>query len=180
MTGFIRIPLNGWKAGKSGFSWHLGKAFFQSFGNSEVLDADLTVQAEGERAGGPLLVDVRLEGRLVVACDRCQEDLAVPVARDLRLVVRTGPEPGREEVREDGREAVYVGADELAVALDQVVYDYACLSVPMHHVHPEGGCNPLALARLCREETDGIPGAESRATDSPFAALKGLLEGKEQ
>ena len=39
------IPLNGLPAGKTRFSWQAGKEFFAEFDNSDILDADLSVEA---------------------------------------------------------------------------------------------------------------------------------------
>ena len=174
MMDLILIPLNGLPAGKTPFFRHVGKEFFETFGNSEILDADLDVRAEVEKSGSYLGVDLQMTGTLTVACDRCLEDLRMPVDETVLLSIKFGPEPadGDAEVKEGDRETVYLPADGSDIDLSQTVYDYACLALPMQRVHPDGGCNPAAVRYLTLE---GEPEPQEPA-DSPFAALKGLLE----
>ena len=42
MTEEFIIPLNGLKPGKKSSSWHVGTDLFRDFGNTDILDADLT------------------------------------------------------------------------------------------------------------------------------------------
>ena len=174
MMDLIIIPLNGLPAGKTPFSWHVGKEFFEAFGNTEILDADLAVRADVEKSGSYLGVDLFLTGTLTVACDRCLEDLGMPVDETVLLSIKFGEEPagGDAEATEGERETVYLPADGSDIDLSQTVYDYACLSLPMQRVHPAGGCNPAAARYLT---LDGEP-EQKELSDSPFAALKGLLE----
>ena len=180
MTDFLMIPLNGLPAGKSVFSWHAGKEFFDGFDNSEVLDADLSVRAEVEKSGSYLGADITVDGTLTVACDRCLEDLAMPVDETVRLSFKFGDEPagGEADPAEGERETVWLSADGGDIDLGQIVYDYACLALPMQRVHAEGECNPDAYRWLGRGDAEGSESKETPA-DSPFAALKGLFDDKE-
>ncbi|MCR5243497.1 MAG: DUF177 domain-containing protein, partial [Bacteroidales bacterium] len=81
------IPLNGLPAGKTRFSWQTGKEFFASFDNSDILDADLSVEAIVEKSGTYLGVDLRLGGSVTVQCDRCLEDLEIEVDELVPLTV---------------------------------------------------------------------------------------------
>ena len=57
--------------------------------------------------------------------------------------------------------------------MEQVVYDYVCLSLPLQRVHEEGECNPDAMRYLEGPEVVEI---SEEADKNPFAALKGLFE----
>ena len=180
MTDFLMIPLNGLPAGKSVFSWHAGKEFFDGFDNSEVLDADLDVRAEVDKSGSYLGADVVLTGMLTVACDRCLEDLAMPVNETVRLSFKFGDEPagGEADPAEGEREIVWLPADGGDIDLGQIVYDYACLALPMQRVHADGECNPDACRWLQKGDSEMTEPAKT-PDDSPFAALKGLFDKKE-
>ena len=65
------IPLNGLAAGETRFSWHAGKEFFDSFENTEILDADVDIDVRVEKSGRYLGVDCEIEGEVTVECDRC-------------------------------------------------------------------------------------------------------------
>ena len=180
MTDFLMIPLNGLPAGKSVFTWHAGKEFFEDFDNSEVLDADLAVCAEVEKSGSYLGTDIRIDGTLTVPCDRCMEPLEMPVDEIVRLSFKFGDEPagGEADPAEGERETVWLPTDGGDIDLSQIVYDYACLALPMQRVHAEGECNPDAYRWLEKGETELTEPAQTPA-DSPFAALKGLFDNKE-
>lgn len=180
MTDSVIIPLNGLPVGSSEFSWQVGKEFFEAFGNSEILDADLSVQARVEKSGSYLGVDLDIEGRLTVACDRCLENLDMPVGRTVLLSIKFGAEPTDEDAQigEGERETVYLPADGGDIDLSQIVYDYAVLALPMQRVHPAGGCNPAAARWLSSEEE--MPAEPKETQDSPFAALKGLFDDEKQ
>ena len=110
-------------------SWKAGREFFEGFGNSDILDAGVDVQAVLHNHGVTVDVECSIEGFVTVPCDRCLDDL--------RLSVQTSFED------------VYTpDSDELDLSQD--VYDYICTSLPLQRVHPEGGCNPETIKYLSK------------------------------
>lgn len=178
MTENFIIPLNGLKSGKSSFSWQVGTEFFRQYENSEILIAELEVEAVVEKAGTYLGIDAKMTGRITVACDRCGDDVSLPMNVQIPLSVKFGEPPVDEEevAPEDGREIVYESKDSQGFDMSQIIYDYACVSLPMRRVHPEGECNPEALKYLMNEGCGELE--DNTEPDSPFAALKDLLDGK--
>ena len=167
------IPLNGLAAGESRFSWHAGTEFFDTFGNEEIIDADIDVSVTVEKSGRYLGADCEIDGSVVVACDRCLEDLRMPVETDVLLSVKFGDEESSEDHQEGEREIVFVPEGEAELDLSQIIYDYVCLALPMQRHHAEGDCNPDAVRYLAGGEP-----VEVRETDNPFAALKDLMNNK--
>ena len=151
----IVIPLNGWAAGERKFHSHADLEFFQTFDNTEILDADVDVEIRVVKKERKVEAELHLSGTVTVPCDRCLEPLAVPVEANPSEVF----EP--ESLSEDWD-------------LSQAVYDYVCLSLPLQRVHPEGECNPDTVRFLGHQE-QGNEEAEAPA-NSPFAALKGLFD----
>ncbi|MBO6095781.1 MAG: DUF177 domain-containing protein [Bacteroidales bacterium] len=153
----IVIPLNGWAAGERKFHSHADLEFFQTFDNTEILDADVDVEIRVVKKERKVEAELHLSGTVTVPCDRCLEPLAVPVEANPSEVLKP------ESLAEDWD-------------LSQAVYDYICLSLPLQRVHPEGECNPDTVRFLGQEErTDEEAEAEA---NSPFAALKGLFDSK--
>ncbi|MBR1570416.1 MAG: DUF177 domain-containing protein [Bacteroidales bacterium] len=164
------IPLDGWAAGERNFRSHAGLEFFQTFDNTEILDASVDVEVKVVKTGAQkVTADLQLRGTVTVPCDRCLEPLTLPVEASQRFSVRF--DATEEDLSEDGREILQVGVADKELDLRQAVYDYVCLSLPIQRVHPEGGCNPDTVRFLSREHGD-----EEAASSSPFAALKGLFE----
>ena len=108
------ISLKGLEPGRSEFTWHADREFFASFENVEILDADLEVVADVVYEDRTVEVQCRIDGTVAVNCDRCLEELTLPV--------HTSFETDSLDLRQD-------------------IYDYVCISLPMQRVHPEGECN---------------------------------------
>ena len=114
------VKLTSLAPGTTHFKWHAGAEFFASFGNSEILDADLEVTADVRNHGLTADAACEIAGTVTVACDRCLEDLVLPVETSFE-----------ESYTPEG--------DELDLGQD--VYDFVCISLPIQRVHPEGECN---------------------------------------
>lgn len=167
------IPVNGLANGRTEYSWKLDGSFFSAFDNSEIKDARIEVVAEVEKSGRFIGVEVSMNGEVVVECDRCLEDLTLPIDTQARLSIKFGATA--ETAETDDREIITLPDGEAELDMDQIVYDYCCLDLPVQRVHEEGGCNPEVLRHLAdedeikEEQPDG-------PMDSPFAALKALME----
>jgi len=114
------VELRTLRTGTSEFSWKIGREFFEDFGDSGILDADITVTALVSNHGLTIGVKAAIAGSVTVPCDRCMEDLAIPV--DTSFEETYTPESNILDV-------------------SQEVYDFVLTSLPMVRVHPEGGCN---------------------------------------
>lgn len=170
------VPINGLSQGRKEFRWRVGKTFFEHFENSEILAADLYVEVSAEKSGHFIGIDCDVIGDVTVACDRCLEELRLPVETGFSLSVKFGHEPADSSDAEEGeREIVWLPESDADFDLGQTVYDYVCLSLPVQRVHPEGECNPEAVKYLSSEDEQGD---DSRGKDAslPFASLKDLID----
>ena len=167
------IPLNGLTAGENKFFWQAGKEFFDSFDNSEILDAQLDIEVRVEKSGRYIGVDCYVSGKVVVECDRCLEELEIPVDLEVLLSVKFGESESSDENQDGEREVIFLPVDNTELDMEQVVYDYVCLSLPLQKVHEDGGCNPDAIKYLDGPEVTEI---SEDADKNPFAALKGLFD----
>ena len=167
------IPLNGLATGRNEYFWKVGKEFFESFENTEILGAEIDVRVSVEKSGRYVGVDCDVEGDVVVECDRCLDEVVMPVDTQRFLSVKYGSEEESEEPREGEREVVMVPDTDSGLDMSQIIYDYVCLALPMQRIHEDGGCNPEAMKRLAvgNDEDTAEVGA-----DNPFAALKELIK----
>lgn len=159
------IELNSLSAGSKNYEWQAGKEFFEAFENTDVLDADVHVNAKASKASPEeILLDVELSGSLTVACDRCGEPVDMPVDGYYEFSVLHGSNLAEK----DGREVLEAVGSTLD--LSQVVYDYALLSLPIQCFHEEGECS---------EEVDNFFTSQQESIgdkgNNPFAALKDLI-----
>ena len=128
MQPFI-VKLGSLPSGTSRFEWHAGAEFFGIFGNSEILDADVDVRAVLHNRGVTVDAECEMEGTVTVPCDRCLEDLVIPVTASFE----------ESYVAEGGE-----------LDLSQDVYDYVCVALPFRKVHPEGECNLETIKYLSK------------------------------
>ena len=135
-----------------------------------------------EKSGRFIGLDLDIEGSVTVTCDRCLGDLVLPVSVHPRFSVKFGQEPASAEgaPAEGDREIVFLPETDTEMDLSQLVYDYVCISLPMSRVHPEGECDPDTVKYLMTEPSDdeGEESGLKEETESPFAALKTLLDNK--
>ena len=167
------IPLNGLTAGKNEFFLHAGKEFFDSFDNEEIFDADLQIRVLVEKSGRYIGVDCDIDGEVTVECDRCLDMLDMPIDTQVRLSVKFGDEEALEVGQDGEREVIFVKEDEAELDMSQIVYDYACLALPMQRTHEPGECNPDAMKYYGAPEEVSVVADEDV---NPFAALKDLFK----
>lgn len=170
------VPINGLTQGRTEFRWRVGKEFFERFENSEILAADLDIEVFAEKSGHFIGIDCDVTGDVIVACDRCLEELRLPVETGFRLSVKFGQEPADSNDAEEGeREIVWLPESDADFDLGQTVYDYVCLSLPVQRVHPEGECNPEVVKYLSSEDGQEND-SQGKDASLPFASLKDLMD----
>lgn len=123
------VDLNGIGTGEKSFSAVVDEKFFESFENTDILDADLAVECKLRNRGASVDVNCRIKGTVTVSCDLCLEPLA--------LEVETGFE---ETYTPQGSE----------LDLSQDIYDYVITSLPLRRVHPDGECNEETIKYLSK------------------------------
>ena len=128
MQPFI-VKLNGLASGRTVFNWKADVKFFEQFGNTDILAADLDVTAKVVNHGATVDVECGVEGKVTVPCDRCLDDLELDV--------------------ETNFSEVYTPEDS-SLDLSQDIYDYVCTALPLQRVHPEGECNPVTIKFLSK------------------------------
>ena len=115
------IPLNGLTAGENHFFWQAGKEFFDSFENSEILDAHLDTDVRVEKSGRYIGVDCDVRGEIKVECDRCLDELELPVDVEIMLSVKYGDEESSDEPQEGEREVLFVPEDSAELDMKQII-----------------------------------------------------------
>ena len=165
------IPIKGLPKGESTFQFAIDGSFFSKFGNTRIKDADCSVKVSARRRSTVMEIVCRIGGFVVVECDRCLDDLPLKVDVERMLTVGFGAVDVDDAADED--DMMVVSSSDAVISLDQFVYDYVCLSLPIVMTHPEGRCNPQMLARL---ESGSHPSEEQTEGNNPFGKLKEMLK----
>ena len=171
LTDTLIIPIKGLPKGESTFQFAIDGSFFSKFGNTRIKDADCSVKVSARRRSTVMEIVCRIGGFVVVECDRCLDDLPLKVDVERMLTVGFGAVDVDDATDED--DMMVVSSSDSVISLDQFVYDYVCLSLPIVMTHPEGRCNPQMLARL---ESGSHPSEEQTEGNNPFGKLKEMLK----
>ena len=129
MQPFI-VNLNGLTRSSGKLSEVATMEFFESFGNQDIIDADVKVEADIFSHGQSVDVKASLNGTVTVRCDRCWDPLVLPV--DCFFDEHYVPEENELDISQD-------------------VYDYICTSLPLKRVHEDGLCNEETIKYLNEE-----------------------------
>ena len=84
-----------------------------------------------------------IAGSVYVSCDRCLDEMEMPIETDSRLIVKLG-----KEYAEESDEVLIISEDDGTLNLAWFLYEYVTLAIPMKHVHPPGKCNKMMTSKL--------------------------------
>lgn len=167
------IPIKGLSAGEHNYEFRLDGSFFKDYGSPFIKDADLLVEILLEKGSGWMRINAHFTGNVTVECDRCLEDLVLPVYFDAPLQVKFSKEHLSED--DSGDEYIIMDPSDGELDLSQFLYDYVSINLPLQKVHKEGECNKEMIAKL-REYNATTTEDVDTNIDSPFGNLKEILD----
>lgn len=126
-------------------------SLFRMMDNDEVSSADVNVHLTVERRHGSYELTFDCRGTMTVACDRCLDDLSVPVDTIYRMRVRYG-----EQYDDTGEDLLILPERQTTLDVAPIIYTTLMLCIPLHKVHAAGECNPEMLARLGEYSTGPV------------------------
>lgn len=166
------IHIKGLKNGKQSFEYKIEEDFFTDFGNTQILDASILSVVEVEKGSGWIKVVCNINGFVVTECDRCLDDLKIPVDITANMAVKFAKSTELSDDTGSSNEFMIVDPSDGELDLKQFIYDYICTSLPLQRVHKEGECNKEMIKRL----NNAVQG-ESK---SQFGNLKQMLDKEEK
>jgi uncharacterized metal-binding protein YceD (DUF177 family) len=125
------------------FHYTLGNDFFESVDGPEVKQGNAEVSLSVMRASSAFELNFHINGIVTVSCDRCLDDMEVPVETKNRLIVTFG-----EAYAETSDEHVIVSEEEGFINVAWYMYEFIALAIPIKHVHAPGGCNEMMTSKL--------------------------------
>lgn len=170
MSGLYKIPLSGLKEGLHTYDFEIGNEFFEQFEESEIREGELRVDAELTKRSSHYDLIIRIEGAVIVECDRCLEKYSQPVSCENRLLIKPGKEWDDSEP-----DMLTIPADEYELDISQYIYEFVHLSMPLKRTHPDdkngkSTCDPVMLQKL-KEHVIDI----EKAGDPRWDELKKLM-----
>lgn len=130
------IPLRSMEIGKREFEYHLNNDFFEKIDGEEFQKGDVSVVVKVNKTPTQSELTFELEGKIVVQCDRCLEEMNLPIKTQGHLIVKMG-----KEYSDDGEEVVFIPEEQGVINVSWFMYEFISLVIPLKHVHPYGLCN---------------------------------------
>lgn len=146
------LPLKSLPEGTHKFQYTLGKQFFTNMESDDVRDADVKVDLKVVHRNGAYDLNFTFTGTVTVACDRCLDDLELPIDTEYHLVVKYG-----DAYRDDADDYLEIPESDNYLNVAYMIYDTVSLAIPIKHVHPLGKCN-RAMSTLLKKHRTRLPG----------------------
>lgn len=142
MTTF-ELPLKGMPCGTQQYEYRLGMDFFRAMESYDVLSAAVNATVDVKRSGDIYELCITVKGELGIPCDRCLDAMEHEVDAEYRVSVKYG-----EEYNDDADNVIVIAESSNTMNVAGLIYDTIMLTIPIKHVHPEGGCDAAMQAQL--------------------------------
>ena len=166
---FLKIDLKSLKEEETSLEFDLDDNYFGALDDAEVKKGSLHVSVSIRKATGFFELLFHTVGTVIIPCDRCLDDMALPVETDNRLIVKLGSEYSEED------EVIVVPENEGILDTSWLIYEFVALVIPIRHVHAPGKCNAAMTKTLEELSADRSSDEESnQETDPRWEKLKAL------
>jgi uncharacterized metal-binding protein YceD (DUF177 family) len=142
-----RIDLKGMQTDVETHEFLLDSLFFVNIDGPEVQKGKLKVVLNVKKILCAFELNFQIEGLVCVSCDRCLDDVELPINTTDNLIVKFGREHGGE-----GDNIIIVPEDEGDINVAWLIYEFIVLSIPMKHVHAPGKCNKAVIGKLNKHQ----------------------------
>jgi uncharacterized metal-binding protein YceD (DUF177 family) len=140
------IAISGLPAAACSYSFDIDEDFFAGANACEVRGGRLEAVVRVEKKSDFLQLDIQITGEVSVLCDRCLDEMFVPVQFHGTPVVKFAEENTDPLLDDETVLWAPHGARELDMA--PYLYDSIILSLPLQRIHPEGECNKEMTDRI--------------------------------
>lgn len=166
LEGKFIIPLKDLEDKLTDYEYHLDEEFFKSIDQEEILSGDLDARVYVKKTVDAFELDIEIDGDIVVTCQRCLDELTLPIYTEEHLVVRYGDDKTAET-----DELVIIPESEGVIDMSWYLYEFIGLNIPILPVHEEGECNEQ-MEELLEKYS---PNREKEDIDPRWEGLKNLI-----
>lgn len=161
------IHFSGLSLGTHIFDYKIDNTFFSLFEYADIKEGSLEVSLTLEKQERMLILNFTLTGFIVKPCDRCLEDVNLPLEGTNRIILKYGT-----SYKEVDDEIITIPETMHTFNIAEVLYEFIQLAQPMQCLHPddENGislCNQQMLDRMYGTEKE-------ESIDPRWAALAQL------
>ena len=138
-----KIDLKGMQVDSVKYEFLLDNLFFAHIDAPEVQKGKVNVVLNVKRTSHAFELSFETEGIVWIPCDRCLDEMELPIDSSDKLMVKFG-----REFAEEGENLVVIPEEEGEINVAWFMYEFIALSVPMKHVHGPGKCNKSMSSKL--------------------------------
>lgn len=138
-----KIALKTLEVGTYTYEYMLDDEYFKKIDSPEVQRGKVEAKAVVLNNGTSFEIQFQLEGSILIPCDRCLDDMELPISQKSRLIVKLG-----KDYSEESDEIIVIPEYEGEINLAWFLYEFIALSIPVKHVHPPGKCNKYMTSKL--------------------------------
>jgi uncharacterized metal-binding protein YceD (DUF177 family) len=165
----LKIDLKGLKDEETSLEFTLDDTYLEALDGADVKKGSLHVSVSIRKATGFFEFNFHTDGEIVIPCDRCLDDMTLPVDTDNCLIVKLGSVYSEED------DVIVVPENEGILDMAWLIYEFVALVIPIRHVHAPGKCNPAMNQALEELSSDRSSDEESNQPIDPrWAKLKDL------
>ena len=118
---------------------------FAHIDGPEVQKGKVNVTLNVKRTSRAFELSFQTDGMVWVPCDRCLDDMELPISSSDKLMVKFG-----HEYAEEGENLIVIPEEEGEINVAWFMYEFIALSIPMKHVHAPGKCNKAMTSKLSK------------------------------
>ena len=164
------------------YNYQLDNQFFTDLDAPEVQKGLVNVSLKVRKTSGVYELYFHSEGKVIVTCDRCLDEMEQLIETDDQLKVKLGAD--FSEIND----IVIVPEEDGYINVAWFIYEFIALSIPMKHVHAPGKCNKDMVNKLSKhlrvqkdesdemEDVEESTSEESQEIDPRWNELKKILD----
>jgi uncharacterized metal-binding protein YceD (DUF177 family) len=165
------IQFQGLSMGLHEYEFDIDDSFFEDFDYSEIKQGQIKVNLSLLKQSTMMVLNFKISGTVKQDCDRCTSPLDLQINGDYKLIIKVG---GSDTGNEDD-DIITVAANEHQLDLQQHIYEYITLSLPIQRIHPtddkgESTCDKEMLKKL----EDFLIDEEKEESDPRWNDLKNI------
>ena len=143
-----KVDLKGMQQDIKKYEYLLDNQFFTNIGGEDIQKGKVQTKLTVSKKAGVFDLSFTFSGIVVVPCDRCLDDMDLPVETTAHLIVKFG-----KDYSEESDEIVVIPEAEGIINLAWFLYEFVALAVPIKHVHAPGKCNKQMTSKLKKHLT---------------------------
>ena len=125
------------------YEFALDNLYFSHIDAPEIQKGKVNVTLTVKRSTHAFDFNFQTDGMVWVPCDRCLDEMELPVSSTDKLTVKFG-----QAYAEDNDNVVIIPEEDNYINVAWFIYEFIALTIPMKHVHAPGKCNKAMTSKL--------------------------------